>query len=327
MDASRRTFTRAAAGAAALAVWPATHAQAAWPSKPVRLVVGYPAGGLADAMARAYGEHLATKLGQPVIVDNRAGAAGMLAGGEVARAAADGYTLWMTLSSTVNQNRVLYKKMSYDPDKDFAHIAGFDPGPSVLAVATSAPWRNLAELAAHAKKSRITFGNYAQGSLPHMMAQQLAVKHGWQVDPVPYKGESPMWVDLASGHTTIALGSPLGMSPLLQTKKLRPLAVTTRSRSATMPEVPTFVEQGFGDSVFVLQGWLGLMAPAKTPAAVLARVSDLVLEAAETPRIRQLHATFGLGPKPWPAAEFERLDRESKPGWIELARALNLTLD
>jgi tripartite-type tricarboxylate transporter receptor subunit TctC len=324
MNPNRRTFTRAAA----LLLCPSARAQvASWPAKPIRLVVGYPAGGLADALSRSYGEHLAMRLGQPVVVDNRAGAAGMLAGGEVARAAPDGYTLWMTLSSTVNQNRVLYKRMPYDPDKDFTHVAGFDPGPSVLAVAAHAPWRTLAELAAHAKKTPISFGNYAQGSLPHMMAQQLATKHGWQVDPVSYKGESPMWVDLASGQTTIALGSPLGLTPHLQSRKLRALAVTTATRSATMPEVPTFVEQGFTDTVFVVQGWLGLMAPAKTPPAVLSRVSDLVLEAAETPRIRQLHATFGLAPKPWPAAEFERLDRESKPGWIELARALNLTLD
>ncbi|MBL8330883.1 MAG: tripartite tricarboxylate transporter substrate binding protein [Rubrivivax sp.] len=330
--ATARLGRRAWLAAAASTVWlpmsrPArAQGTEAWPSRPLRVIVGYPAGGLADALARAYGEALAARLGQPVLVENKPGAAGMLAGGEVARAAPDGHTLWLTLSGTLNQNRVLYRRLPYDPDRDFVHVAGFDPGPSVLAVPAAGP-RSWAELVERARRERQTFGNYAQGSLPHMMARQLADRHGLQVDPVPYRGEAPMWTDLAGGQISMGVGSPLGLAPFLAGNRVRALAVTTRRRAASLPDVPTFDELGFSAPVFTVQGWIGLLTPARTPAALVQRLSDAVQEAAAAPRVQAVHRTLGLADKPWPAAEFERLDRESRPWWIDLARELKLTLD
>ena len=329
MNPTRRQIiggVTAATASAALAPF-AAQAQAAWPNKTIRIVCGYPAGGLTDALARANAEYLGQKLGQAVVVENKSGASGMLAGADVAKAAPDGYTFWFTITGTLNQNRVLFKKMPYDPDRDFAYVSGFGAGHLPLAVNANSPIRNMRDLVELGRKQPITLGNYSAGSLPHMVAQQLSKRYGVQVEPVPYKGEAPMWVDLASGQITAAMGSMLAMTPLLQSGKVRPIAVPTRARSPLLPDVPTFEEQGFADPVFIIEGWLGMLAPANTPRDIIQRVSDLVQEAATTPRVRQLNKSFGLPDKPWTAQEFERYDREVKPRWIELARELNISLD
>ena len=316
-----------AAGAAAALLPLSSQAQGAWPNKSIRIVCGYPAGGLTDALARANAEYMGQKLGQAVVVENKSGASGMLAGAEVARAAPDGYTLWFTITGTLNQNRVLFKKMPYDPDRDFAYVSGFGSGHLPLAVNANSPIRNMRDLVELGRKQPITLGNYSAGSLPHMVAQQLSKKYGVQVEPVPYKGEAPMWLDLATGQITAAMGSILALTPHLQSGKLRPIAVPTRTRSPLMPEVATFEEQGFPDPVFVIEGWLGMFAPANTPREIVQRISDLVQEAANTPRVRQINKMFGLPDRPWTAQEFEKFDREIKPQWVGLARELNITLD
>ena len=291
------------------------------------MVVGFPASGLTDSLARAYSEYLGQKLGQPLVVENKSGAAGMIAGAEVAKAAPDGYTFWFTITGSMNQNRVFYKKMPYDPDKDFAYVSGFGAGHLPLAVNAASPIRNLRDVLELGKKQPLTLGNYSVGSLPHMVAQQLSKRYGLQIEPVPYKGEAPMWVDLASGQITMAMGSILALTPHLQSGKVRAIAVPTLTRSPLLPDVPTFAEQGFSEPVFTIEGWLGMFAPAGTPREIVQRMSDLVQEAAQSPRVRQINKMFGLPDKPWTAAEFEKLDREIKPRWIELARELNLTLD
>ena len=170
------------AATASAALMPfAAEAQAAWPNKSIRIVCGYPAGGLTDALARANAEYLGQKLGQAVVVENKAGAAGMLAGAEVAKAAPDGYTFWFTITGTLNQNRVLFKKMPYDPDRDFAYVSGFGAGHLPLAVNANSPIRNMRDLVEMGRKQPITLGNYSAGSLPHMVAQQLSKKYGMQV--------------------------------------------------------------------------------------------------------------------------------------------------
>lgn len=327
MHPNRRVILTGAASAATLAVFSSAKAQSAWPNKPIRFIVGYPAGGLTDGLARGYGDFIGTRLGQPVVVENRAGAAGMLAGSEVAKAPADGYTFWFTITGTMNQNRVLFKKMPYDPEKDFVHVSGFDSGPLPMAVAAGSTVKNFRDLLELGRKQRITLGNYAQGSYPHMLAQQMTARMGAQVEPVPYKGEAPMWLDLASGQTTAAQGSVLAVMPHVQSGRVRPIAVSGRVRSALMPDVPTFEEQGFTEPVFTIVGWLGLFAPAATPRDIVQRVSDLIQEGASTPRVQQLNKTFGLPAKPWTAQEFERIDREVGPQWVALAKELNITFD
>jgi len=323
----RRLLISAAASAAFGAIPHIAQAQAAWPSRPIRIVVGYPAGGITDALARAYGEYVGSQLGQPVTVENRVGAAGMLAGAEVARSAPDGYTFWFTATGTMNQNRVLFKKMPYDPDKDFVYVAGFDAGPLPMVVSAASPMKTFDDLLGLGRRQRITLGNYAPGSYPHLLARHMSTRMGAHVEPVPYKGEAPMWLDLVAGRIDAGQGSMLGLMPYLRPQRLRAIAVSTRNRSPLLPDVATFAEQGFTDPVFAVEGWLGMFAPAGTPREIVQRVSDLVQEGGSSPRIRQLNNTFGLTDKPWSAAEFERIDRGIKPILIGLARELDITLD
>jgi tripartite-type tricarboxylate transporter receptor subunit TctC len=227
----------------------------------------------------------------------------------------------------MNQNRVLYKKLLYDPDNDFSWISGFDAGHLPLAVGAGVKAANMREYVEMAKTRRVTMGNYSPGSYPHMVAQQLNKLYGTQIEPVPYKGEAPMWADLASGQIDSALGSIAAMLPFMTSGKARPIAVPTTARSPRLPEVPTYYEQGFKEPVFVIQGWIGMLGPAKLPRDIVERISALNQEAAETPRIRTLAENFGLRARPWTAKEFEALNREVGPHWIALARELGVTLD
>lgn len=326
-DSRRRLLGAASLSALGSLPFSSSSRAQAWPGKPVRVMVGFPAGGLTDALARAYCDQLSQRLGQPFTVENKAGASGMIAAAELARAAPDGYTFMFTISTTINQNRVLYKKMAYDPDRDFAYVSGFDAGHLPLAVNSASPIRSAREFLDLARRERVTLGNYSAGSFPHMIAQQLNKNHGAKVEAVPYKGEAPMWVDLASGQITAAVGSISALLPHLQSGKIRVIAVPTLTRSPRLPDVPTFEEQGLKDEVFKLQGWIGMFAPAKTPRDIIQRISQLVQEAASVERIRQINTNFGLRDKPWTAEEFERLNREIGPIWNNMARELGITLD
>jgi tripartite-type tricarboxylate transporter receptor subunit TctC len=306
---------------------PGSASAQAWPTKSVRIVVSFPAGGLTDVLARAYGEQLGQRLGQTFVIENKGGAGGIIGNSEVAKAAPDGYTFLFTISTTFNQNRILYKKLPYDPERDFVLVSGFDAGHLPLAVGAGVKAANMAEFVALAKRERVTMGTYAPGSYPHMVAQQLNKLYGTKIELVHYRGEAPMWTDLASGQIQSAVGSISAMLPHLQSGKARPIAVPTASRSPRLPEVPTYDEQGFKEPVFLTQGWIGMVAPAGTPREIISRVSAIVQEAADTPRIRTLNQNFGLRAKPWTAEEFEKLQAEIGPHWIALARELGVTID
>ncbi len=327
MNRIRRRLLRAAAGMGAMAALPWQARAQAWPVKPVRVIVGFPAGGLTDILARAYGEQLAQRIGQSVVVENKPGAGSMIAAAEVAKAAPDGYTFLFTITGAINQNRVLYKKMPYDPDKDFTYVSGFHAGHLPLAVATGVKANTIKEFIELAKRERVTMGNYSPGSYPHMVAQQLNKLYGTQIEAVHYKGEAPMWADLASGQITSAIGSIPAMGAHLQSGRVRPIAVPTMTRSSRLPDVPTFYEQGFRDPIFLIEGWIGMFGPAGLSRDIVARISAANQEAADTPRIKQINSTFGLRDKPWTAEEFEKLNNEIKPHWVGLARELGLTLD
>ena len=327
MNQIRRRLLRAAAGFGALSAIPLPAGAQAWPAKSIRVVVGFPAGGLTDILARAYCEPLSQKLGQPIVVENKPGAGSAIAAGDVAKAAPDGHTFLFTISTTMNQNRVLYRKLPYDADKDFAYVSGFDAGHLPLGVASGVKVNNMTEFVDLARRERVTMGNYSAGSYPHIVAAQTNKLYGTKIEPVHYKGEAPMWADLASGQITSAIGSIPAMSPHLQSGRVRPISVPTYSRSMRLPDVPTFFEQGFKDPVYILQGWIGMFAPAGTPRDIVSRISAIHQESAELPRLKQIHTTFGLREKPWTAEEFEKLNNEIKPVWIALARELGITLD
>src|SRR5882762_919645 len=261
----------------------------AWPARPLRIIVSFPPGGLTDLYARAYGETISRSIGQPVLVENRAGAGGVIGCDAVAKSPADGYTLLFTISTPIVQAQALYKKLPYDPDKDFTFIAAFDSGHLPLAVHRDVPARGFREFVDFAKKAAVNFGSYGPGSVPHMVAAQINRLLGARIEVVHYKGEAQMWLEVAAGRIHAAIGSISALSAHLQGGAVHPIAVNTAKRSPKLPHGATYLEQGFPQKVFMLKGWLGLLRPAGLPAEIVGRISKAILEGAESPRLKQIY--------------------------------------
>lgn len=339
LDFSRRQALRSAAlaaasglGAAGLPAWAATPARGGqpaapgFPSKTIKIVVAFPPGGLTDAYARMYAEQLTQALGATVVVENKPGAGAILGIDAVAKSAPDGHTLLMTTSGTVWQNRVLYSKLPYNLDRDLTPVAVFPSGPLVVGVNEKLPARNMREFIDWAKRIPASMGTYAPGSIPHMAADQLNRLDGTQLQAVHYRGESPMWVDLASGQTQIAIGSYQAFATV-QTKGVRPIAVTGSYRSPKLPDVPTVVEQEMQGRLWPMEGGLPLMARAGTPEAVLQALSRVVVQGADSERAGRLREQFAIPNKPKNlAATRAEWDRDV-PVWIKLAVDLGIRLD
>ncbi len=273
--------------AAALAALPVPAIAQAWPNRPIRIVCTYPAGGLTDVFARAYGEYIAQKTGQPVVVENKAGAAGAI-GAEIVKAApADGYTLMFTNSTTMIMNKVLFKKLPYDPDKDFVLIAWFNTGHLPTIINKDVPATNVAEFAAWARGRKVSLATYGAGSYAHVVAETLNRHYGLTMEAVHYRGEALMWQDVASGAVQGASGSYATASPVLQSGAGRAIAVPTMERMRKLPDVATFHEQGLTEKAFQVRGWVGCSAPAGTPEAIVQRLSDLMVEGGKTERIQK----------------------------------------
>ena len=324
---SRRQALAMISAAAGTAVWPEAFAQAGkWPSKPIRIVVAYPPGGLTDAYARMYAEQLTSILGVSAFVENKPGAGAMIGIDTVAKAPADGYTLLMTTSGTVWQNRVLYSKLPYNLDKDLTPIANFPSGPLVVGVSEKVPAKNILEFIEFAKANQTSMGTYAPGSYPHMVADQINRNHGSKILSIHYKGESPMWVDVASGQLQVAIGSYQAFNTVAG-RGVRAIGVTGSYRSPKLPDVPTLVEQGMKDPLVALEGGLPLMAPSGTPEAVLKILSGVVVQGANTERAAKLRESFAIPNKPKNLIESRRDWERDVPVWVKLAVDLGIKLD
>lgn len=327
---SRREFMAASAALGLGAAVPQALAQPAqnakWPNKQIRIVVAFPPGGLTDSYARMYAEQLTAKFGVPAIVENKPGAGAIIGIDAVAKSPADGYTLLMTTSGTVWQNRVLYNKLPYNLDKDLVPIANFPSGPLVVGVSEKIPAQNMHEFIEYAKKNPTNMGTYAPGSIPHMAADQINRNAGTKIQSIHYRGESPMWIDVASGQVQIAVGSYQAFATV-QPRGVRAIGVTGQYRSPKLPDVPTLVEQGIAGSLFGLEGGLPLMAPAGTPQAVLQALSSVVVEGANTERAAKLREAFAIPNKPKNLALTRQEWDRDVPVWIKLAADLGIKLD
>ena len=324
---SRRQFIATAAAVSAGTLVPNASAQPAkWPTKQIRIVVAFPPGGLTDAYARMYAEQLTAKFGIPAVVDNKPGAGAIIAIDNVAKSAADGYTLLMTTSGTVWQNRVLYSKLPYNLDKDLVPIANFPSGPLIVGVSEKVPAKNMREFIEFAKKNPTNMGTYAPGSIPHMAADQINRAEGTKIVPVHYRGESPMWVDVAGGQIQIAIGSYQAFATV-QSRGVRPIGVTGPLRSPKLPDVPTLQEQGISGNFFVLEGGLPLLAPAGTPQAVLQALSSVVVEGANSERAAKLRESFAIPNKPKNLKDTRLEWDRDVPIWIKMAVDLGIKLD
>ena len=258
---------------AALALPLAAAAQDAWPSKPITFVVPYPPGGPTDLMARLIATPLSKRLNVPVVVENKAGASGNIGTVQVVRAKADGHTILLAASGNLAVNQYLYKKLGFDPVKDLAPVMQISRFPLVLEVSEKSPIKNFKDYVEHARKAdnRVTFGSAGNGTPQHLGGELFKATAKVDISHVPYKGAGPAIVDLMGGQIT-SMFDILGSSMQhIQSGKFRPLAVTTKARSAMLPQVPTISELGYPD--FDYYAWHGISTTAGTPQPVIARLN------------------------------------------------------
>jgi len=264
-----------------------THAaaQAAYPARPVRIVVPFPPGGTSDILARTISARLQGPLGQPVVVENRPGAGGNIAGDAVAKAAPDGYTILMGTSSLAI-SKSLYKKLSYDLLTDFAPITQAVNYTNLLVVHPSTGFSSVAELlaAARAKPGTLVYGTAGNGTPPHMTGELFKAYTGVDITHVPYKGGAPAIADLIAGQIPMMFDNVPPLLPHVRSGRIKALAVTSLQRIAVLPEVPTLHELGLKD--FDAVGWNGLLAPAGTPRPIVNRIHDEVIRVLRIPEVR-----------------------------------------
>ena len=292
-----------------------------YPSKPVRLVVPFAAGSATDAMGRLLAHELSRRLGQNVIVENRAGANGLIAAVAVARSAPDGYTLFMTTNSTHGANSHLYRKLPYDPIADFVPIARTGTLPFMLVVTPKLPVANTGELIDHAKAhpGTLAYGTASTASL--VGAETINHFAGIDMLQVGYKASPQALLDLTAGRFQVMVADFATAMPHVRTGKLRVLAVTTARRSALLPDVPPIADSLPG---FDLTSWNGLFAPAGTPAQIVAKVERETLAALAQPALRDKLAAIGFEVDPMDAKRFEAYVREQITYWGKLVHAANI---
>ncbi|WP_198083796.1 tripartite tricarboxylate transporter substrate binding protein [Variovorax sp. E3] len=304
-------------------------AQAPFPSKPLRIVVQYQAGGSTDILARIVAEGLSKRLGQPVVVENRSGAGGIIGTDYVAKSAPDGYTLLLTVPGPVTANMVLYSKLPYDPRIDLRMVSDIATTRTVLAVHPSVPATDFKRLIAAVKAApgKYTMGSWGPGTQPHQIQVYMDRAYGLQTLHVPYKGESPMAVDLIGGVINMTVGSITTLQPYIAAGKLRALAVVGPRRARTLPDVPTFAEQGYADEVYALTGPTSLMAPAQTPDAVVERLGREVSAVIHQPEVARRIEELGAEPVGNLPAEATAAYKAFLPVTLRLTQATGVKLD
>ena len=284
--ATRRTVV-AALAAAAIGTVPAMAFAQAYPTKIITIVVPFAAGGTTDILARIIAQGLTTELGQSVVVDNRAGAGGNIGGQLAARAAADGYTLFMGTVGTHAINAALYKKMPFDPVKDFAPLTRVANVPNLLVANPAQPYKTVQELIAYAKANpgKVNFGSSGSGSSIHLSGELFKSMAKVDMQHVPYKGSAPAVTDLLGNQIGIMFDNMPSAIQHVRSGKLRPIAVTTAKRSPELPDVPTIAEAGVPG--YEATSWFGMFAPAGTPAPIVAQLNKALVKVLAQPDVKK----------------------------------------
>ena len=297
-----------------------------YPAKSVRVVVPFSAGGATDIVARVIGQKLGEAWGQQVVIDNRAGAGGNIGGELVAKAAPDGYTLFMTSGSIVTANQHIYRKMPFDPAKDLVAITNVASGPQVLVVTPSFPPKSVKELIALAKArpKEITFGSAGFSTQTHLAAENFIYTAHIDVLHVPYKGEAPAMVDVMAGQVQFATPNLAAAINFIQQEKLRALGVTSKQRSPQVPNVPAIAETLPG---FENLGWFGFMAPAGTSREVIDKVYRDTAKALEAADVKSRFEGLGMAPVGNTPAEFAKAIREETERWAKIVRERKLVVE
>ena len=324
-NVSRRTVV--AAGAAWLAA-SSVHAQPAWPTAgPIKLIVPFAPGGSTDGVARQIAEELRSRLGQTVLVDNKAGAGSTLGTGLVAKAAPDGYTLLVSVISASSVGSTLYRgRLDWDPDKSFAHIADILRTPYALMANKNAPYANLAEFVAAAKHAPgISFATSGIGSIPHLVMMRFGQAAGITLTHIPYRGGALAVTDAIGGTVPLVMDGLAAAVPHLRSGALKGLGVTSPARNAVLSDLATFVEQGYKDTV--VEGWAGIAAPSGTPRPILEKLASAIKEVMALPTMQERYKAASSTSGSLLLEDMQKFVRADAEAWRPLVIASGATVD
>ena len=304
------------------------HAQApAFPTRPVTMVVPFPAGGITDTIARALAQKMGDTLGQSVIVDNKPGGGGQIAATQVKQAAADGHTVFVGATEMFAINQNLFRKFSYEPLKDFTPISSLIASPLVLVVPANSPVNNVNDLVQQAKtrKGGMNFASQGIGSIGHQLGELFRGQTGGEYTHVAYTGSAPALQDVMAGQVDMMFDPVITTAPLIAGKKLKPLAIAAAKRSPQLPDVPTLAELGIkGVDAGV---WFGAVAKAGTPEPVVAKLNDAFLKALKDPEILKRFSEQGMQPFPSSPAQFGSFMQSEVARWAPLIKASGASVD
>jgi tripartite-type tricarboxylate transporter receptor subunit TctC len=294
-----------------------------WPAKPVRVIVPFSPGGVADSSARVVSERLGARLGQAVIVENRPGASGNIGTAAVAASAPDGYTLLLGFDGTMVINPHVYARLPFDTLRDFAPVTKLGDATLILVAHPSVAAKDLRELIS--LKKDFSYGTAGTGSTPHLAGELLAQRTGIALTHVPYKGGGQAMGDVVGGQIPLVYTAIATAQQFVKSGKLKGLGVSSATRSPSLPEVPTFVESGLAG--FVVDSWVGILAPAKTPRPVLERLQKEIAALLKEPEMRERYATLGIEPVGNTPEQYTEQIRADLARWAKVVKQANIKIE
>ena len=324
---TRRRFNLSLlAGSGAVLAVPAVRSQAAWPNKPLRIIVPYTPGGFTDVTARLVAQKLQERLGQPVTIDNKPGANSIIGVDLIAKAPPDGSTFGVVIAAYA-ANTTLYPKLPYDPKKDLAAVSLIGISPLVAAVSNDAPFKTAAELVAYAKRypGKVSFGSSGNGSAAHLTTEYFKAVTGSFMVHIPYRGAAPALTDLMGGQIQLFFDAASGLLNPGKTGKVRLIGVASDTRLPAAPELPTFIEQGVKG--FTGSTWAGMLAPAATPKEIVRRMADEVARIVRLDDVKARLEAMGTIPVGGTADEFEAFLTSETTKWGKVIRDAKVTPD
>ena len=310
------------AGALTLALPQLATAQS-WPTKPIKLIIPFAAGGTTDILGRLLAQQLTKDLGQNVIVENKGGAGGNIAAEFVAQSPADGYTIMLASGSMLTVNPSLYKKLPVNYSKDFVNITNVASGPMLLSVSSKIPVKNLNEFITYAKTKDLNFGSAGIGSQVHMAAENLTYAANIPATHVPYKGESAAINDLVSGQIDFMVGNLTAATGFAKGGQIKPIAVTSAKRVKQLPDVPTVAESGIPG--FESTGWFGLVAPANTPKVITDKIYEATVRAVKSEAMQKSLELNGLSPVMNSQKDFDAQIKAELANWEKVIKGRNIS--
>jgi tripartite-type tricarboxylate transporter receptor subunit TctC len=310
-----------------LAVVQASAAAQAWPAKSVRIIVPFSPGGIADNSARTVADKLGARLGQPVVVDNRPGAAGNIGAEFVAKSPPDGYTLLLGYDGTMVVNPHVYTKTGFDVLRDFAPVTKLGDAGVIVVAHPSVPAKDLRELIAlaKAKPGSFSYGSAGTGSSAHLACEMLSQRTGTQLVHVPYKGGGQAIADVVGGQIPLACTAVAGSQQFIKTGRLKGLGLSSATRASGAPEVPTFIESGLPG--FVVDSWVGILAPANTPRPIVERLQTELAALLQTPEVRERYSVLGIEPVGNKPDEFAAQIRADLARWGPVVKQANIRIE